>query len=121
MDFYSASGLSLLWICFFETVAVSWFYGVRRFSSNIEDMMGPPSNWFQMLLSWFWIACWAVLAPLVMGVSTKLLVFENRVFFLIENRVKPDQSLSEFVDMDCSQNAVKKVFKKLQKICQFHR
>jgi len=67
MDFYSASGLSLLWICFFETVAVSWFYGVRRFSSNIEDMMGPPSNWFQMLLSWFWIACWAVLAPLVMG------------------------------------------------------
>ena len=93
MDFYSASGLSLLWICFFETVAVSWFYGVRRFSSNIEDMMGPPSNWFQMLLSWFWIACWAVLAPLVMGVSTKLLVFENRVFF---NR-KQGKTRPEFI------------------------
>ena len=85
MDFYSASGLSLLWICFFETVAVSWFYGVRRFSSNIEDMMGPPSNWFQMLLSWFWIACWAVLAPLVMGVcivvQLKIIRIQSQTLF----------------------------------------
>ena len=63
MDFYSASGLSLLWICFFETVAVSWFYGAARFSKNIEEMLGYQP-WI------FWRLCWLVFAPLVMGVST---------------------------------------------------
>lgn len=64
MDFYSASGLSLLWICFFETIAVSWFYGVKRFAGNIEEMMGSKP-WF------FWYLCWFLFAPAVMiGVFT---------------------------------------------------
>ena len=63
MDFYSASGLSLLWICFFETIAVSWFYGASRFSKNIEEMLGYKP-WA------FWHYCWLIFAPLVMGVST---------------------------------------------------
>ena len=62
MDFYSASGLSLLWICFFETIAVSWFYGASRFSKNIEEMLGYKP-WA------FWHYCWLVFAPAVMGVS----------------------------------------------------
>ena len=94
MDFYSASGLSLLWICFFETVAVSWFYGVRRFSSNIEDMMGPPTNWFQTVLSWFWVACWAVLAPLVMGVcSTTSTIYLSSESLIVLRIVKYEKSL----------------------------
>jgi len=60
MDFYSASGLSLLWICFFETIAVSWFYGASRFSKNIEEMLGYKP-WA------FWHYCWLIFAPLVMG------------------------------------------------------
>jgi len=60
MDFYSASGLSLLWICFFETIAVSWFYGASRFSKNIEEMLGYKP-WA------FWHYCWLVFAPAVMG------------------------------------------------------
>ena len=64
MDFYSASGLSLLWICFFETIAVSWFYGASRFAKNIEEMLGYKP-WY------FWHLCWLVFAPAVMGVSTK--------------------------------------------------
>ena len=62
MDFYSASGLSLLWICFFETVAISWFYGASKFAENIESMIGRKP-------SVFWILCWKVFAPLLMGVS----------------------------------------------------
>ena len=62
MDFYAASGLSLLWICFFETIAVSWFYGASRFSKNIEEMLGYKPFFF-------WHLCWLVFAPLVMAVS----------------------------------------------------
>ena len=61
MDFYSASGMSLLWICFFETVAVSWFYGVDKFASNIEDMTGNKPFVF-------WYYCWKYFAPALMGV-----------------------------------------------------
>ncbi len=60
MDFYSSSGMSLLWICFFETVAVSWFYGAGKFMDNIEDMVG-----FRPFKFWYW--CWLIFAPLVMG------------------------------------------------------
>ena len=67
MDFYSASGLSLLWICFFETVAISWFYGVNRFCANIEEMLG-----FKPWFFWFWRLCWLVFAPGVMGVSENI-------------------------------------------------
>lgn len=62
MDFYAASGLSLLWICFFETIAVSWFYGAGRFSKNIEQMLGHRPAFFI-----FWHYCWLIFAPVVMG------------------------------------------------------
>ena len=65
MDFYSASGMSLLWICFFETVAVSWFYGVDKFAGNIEEMIGRRPFAF-------WYYCWKYFAPLVMGVISQL-------------------------------------------------
>lgn len=59
-DFYSASGMSLLWICFFETIAIAWFYGANRFADNIESMMGHrPSR--------FWVLCWTVFAPGLMA------------------------------------------------------
>ena len=69
MDFYAASGLSLLWICFFETIAISWFYGVNRFARNIESMTGSKPHIF-------WYLCWACFAPLVMAVS-KFMIIEN--------------------------------------------
>ena len=74
MDFYAASGLSLLWIVFFETIAVSWFYGAGRFSKNIEQMLGHRPAFFS-----FWRYCWLIFAPAVMGV---------RIYFSSINVIK---------------------------------
>ena len=76
MDFYSASGLSLLWICFFETIAVSWFYGASRFGRNIEEMLGSKPFIF-------WHYCWLYFAPGVMGVS-RILMQKNLVILIFE-------------------------------------
>ena len=62
VDFYAASGMSLLWICFFETIAISWFYGTGKFSDNIDEMTGKKP-WF------FWQWCWIFFAPALMAVK----------------------------------------------------
>ncbi|XP_022081022.1 sodium- and chloride-dependent GABA transporter 1-like [Acanthaster planci] len=55
---YAASGISLLFLMFFQTTAVSWFYGVDRFYRNIEQMIGyKPFIW--------WKICWVGLVPLL--------------------------------------------------------
>ena len=36
-------------------------YGVNKFASNVEQMTG-------MLPNKYWVVCWGVVAPLVMGV-----------------------------------------------------
>ncbi|KAK9704069.1 Sodium:neurotransmitter symporter family [Popillia japonica] len=59
MDYYSASGMSLLWVCFFQTIAISWIFGTEKLCDCIEQMMGiRPSK--------FWTICWRFCAPVVM-------------------------------------------------------
>ncbi|XP_048776373.2 sodium-dependent proline transporter-like isoform X1 [Ostrea edulis] len=55
MDAYSGS-YSLLFVCFCELIAISWVYGWRRFSEDIELMLGFKPNYY-------WIGTWTVLAP----------------------------------------------------------
>lgn len=59
MDYYSASGMSLLWVCFFQTVAISWIFGVEQLADCIEQMIGSRPNKF-------WTLCWKYCAPCVM-------------------------------------------------------
>ncbi|KAK7792946.1 hypothetical protein R5R35_008084 [Gryllus longicercus] len=59
MDFYSASGMSLLWVCFFQTIAISWIFGADKFSECVHQMMGIRPNKF-------WYICWVFFAPIVM-------------------------------------------------------
>uniref|UniRef100_A0AAY4B357 Transporter n=1 Tax=Denticeps clupeoides TaxID=299321 RepID=A0AAY4B357_9TELE len=57
-DYYAASGVCLLWVAFFECIAVAWVYGADNFYDAIEDMIGyRPNPW----MKW----CWTVITPLL--------------------------------------------------------
>ncbi|KAH0561633.1 sodium- and chloride-dependent GABA transporter 1-like [Cotesia glomerata] len=60
MDFYSASGMSILWVCFFQTIAISWIFGAQKFCDCVHQMMG-------IRLNKFWYICWLVFAPVIMA------------------------------------------------------
>lgn len=64
-DFYAASGMVLLSICFFECICVAWFYGANKFNKDIEMMVGYP------LISWFKY-CWLYLTPILTLVSASI-------------------------------------------------
>jgi len=59
MDFYSCSGMALLWVCFFQTVVIGWVFGADKFSDCVEQMTGVRPNMF-------WILCWKYFAPAIM-------------------------------------------------------
>eukprot|EP00092_Neocalanus_flemingeri_P031754 GFUD01034493.1.p2 GENE.GFUD01034493.1~~GFUD01034493.1.p2 ORF type:complete len:281 (+),score=64.56 GFUD01034493.1:1334-2176(+) len=59
MDFYAASGLSLLWCVFFQTVAICWVFGAGKMYVCIEEMIGYR-------VGWYWYVCWVFLAPAFM-------------------------------------------------------
>ena len=59
MDFYAASGLSLLWCVFFQTVAICWVFGANNLYNCVEEMIGYR-------LTPYWLVCWVGLAPAFM-------------------------------------------------------
>lgn len=57
-DYYSASGMTLLWQAFWECVVVAWVYGADRFMDDIARMIGyRPFPW----MKW----CWSFITPCV--------------------------------------------------------
>lgn len=57
-DFYGASGMCLLWFCFFEAIVMGWIYGGSKFNENCKEMLGFKMN------PWF-VVSWKFCTPLV--------------------------------------------------------
>ncbi|TRY69960.1 hypothetical protein TCAL_04885 [Tigriopus californicus] len=59
MDFYAASGMSLLWATFFQTFAICYCFGAKKLYTCIEHMTGQK-------ISWYFYLCWMVISPAFM-------------------------------------------------------
>ncbi|CAF1211881.1 unnamed protein product [Didymodactylos carnosus] len=51
-----AAGVSLMYIAFFEVIAIVWFYGAKRLANNVEEMTGKQPHIF-------FVICWYAVAP----------------------------------------------------------
>lgn len=60
LDRYAAS-YSILFAVLCESIAISWVYGLDRFTQDIESMLG-------MQVGWWWKFCWRYCAPLFLTV-----------------------------------------------------
>ncbi|XP_044271183.1 sodium- and chloride-dependent GABA transporter ine-like isoform X2 [Tribolium madens] len=68
IDHYAAS-ISIMYLAFFEVIAIAWFYGVTRLSKNVKTMTGrQPSFYFKF--------CWLIATP--------LMIFSVWVFCMID-------------------------------------
>jgi solute carrier family 6 GABA transporter-like protein 1 len=59
MDYYSASGMSMLFLVFFQTISINWIFGGNKFCEAVEQMLGQKPSRFLYI-------CWVFLAPAVM-------------------------------------------------------
>lgn len=74
-DYYSASGMVLLWFCFFECITIAYVYGVEKFYEDIQDMIGYRLNpWLKI--------CWLIFTPIITMVCFILISFSG-IFFQI--------------------------------------
>ncbi|KAL5021959.1 hypothetical protein ScPMuIL_001114, partial [Solemya velum] len=69
-DYYCASGMVLLWVCFFESVVVGWVFGDDRFHDVMELMLGFRIN---PLLGF----CWKYFTPVL---TLGILLFQMATF-----------------------------------------
>ena len=85
MDFYSASGIPILWCCFFQTIAIGWIFGANKFGDCVAQMTGYQPHKY-------WIWTWGVIAPVVMAVSNLTLFPHGGILFItviVCNLTKP--------------------------------
>uniref|UniRef100_A0A8C8ZDW6 Transporter n=1 Tax=Prolemur simus TaxID=1328070 RepID=A0A8C8ZDW6_PROSS len=92
-----AAGTSILFAVLMEAVGVSWFYGVDRFSNDIQQMMGFKPGLY-------WRLCWKFVSPafllfvvVVSIVNFKPLTYDDYVFPLWANWVGWGIALSSMV------------------------
>lgn len=61
-------GLAILFVVFVEAAGVFWFYGVDRFSADVEMMLGKKPGLF-------WRICWTYISPVFLLVILRISFF----------------------------------------------
>ncbi|CAI9744316.1 sodiumchlorideine-likedependent and chloride-dependent GABA transporter ine-like [Octopus vulgaris] len=59
-----AAGVSVMYLAFFEVIAVTWFYGAKRLGRNIQEMTGNAPSFF-FILCWYYVSPLFILAILI--------------------------------------------------------
>ncbi|XP_032892836.1 sodium- and chloride-dependent taurine transporter [Amblyraja radiata] len=78
-DYYAASGMCLLWVAFFECIAISWVYGAENFYDAVEDMIGyRPGCW--MKWSWTVITPFLCMACFVFSLAKYTPLTYNKIY-----------------------------------------
>jgi solute carrier family 6 (neurotransmitter transporter, taurine) member 6 len=77
IDHY-VSSVTILFVAFFQIIAVTWLYGIKRLTKNVKEMTSKnPSVYFRF--------CWLFTAPVMLLVScfafNKLIKFVINFFF----------------------------------------
>ncbi|XP_058384594.1 sodium-dependent noradrenaline transporter isoform X2 [Diceros bicornis minor] len=92
-----AAGTSILFAVLMEAIGVSWFYGVDRFSNDIQQMMGFKPGLY-------WRLCWKFVSPafllfvvVVSIINFKPLTYDDYIFPLWANWVGWGIALSSMV------------------------
>ncbi|XP_060075999.1 sodium- and chloride-dependent GABA transporter ine-like [Ylistrum balloti] len=60
LDHYAAA-VSLMYLAFFEVIAITWIYGANRLSNNVKEMNGSRPNRF-------FTFCWYFVSPILIFV-----------------------------------------------------
>ncbi|XP_069768284.1 sodium- and chloride-dependent GABA transporter 1 isoform X2 [Narcine bancroftii] len=68
LDHYTAQ-VSIVFLMFFEVLAICWFYGVTRLSQNITEMLGNPPNFYFRV-------SWLVVSPLLILVLAVFIIID---------------------------------------------
>uniref|UniRef100_A0A8C0EHH9 Solute carrier family 6 member 2 n=1 Tax=Bubo bubo TaxID=30461 RepID=A0A8C0EHH9_BUBBB len=92
-----AAGTSILFAVLMEAIGVSWFYGVDRFSEDIQQMMGFKPGLY-------WRLCWKFVSPafllfvvIVSIINFKPLTYDDYTFPLWANRIGWGIALSSMI------------------------
>ncbi|KAK6012464.1 hypothetical protein OSTOST_22388, partial [Ostertagia ostertagi] len=87
-DFYAASGWALLWLLFFECIAISWSVGIDRWYEHMKSMIGYyPNRW--------WKFCWVFATPSVC-MKFKILFRPDIEIQKTSHEVHDDTELQDF-------------------------
>ncbi|XP_061624235.1 solute carrier family 6 member 4b isoform X3 [Phyllopteryx taeniolatus] len=79
-------GCSIIAVGFLEAIAVSWFYGVNRFSNDVQAMLGKAPGLF-------WKVCWVAISPAFLAYIMVSSLLRAPLLTLFEYKY-PDWSIS---------------------------
>ena len=80
MDTYGG-GLGVLWIAIFETIAIMWIYGARRFSSDLKFMLNHNVNYF--IIFWIFIPIILVAIFIIACVNWEKPTYEGTIYGVV--------------------------------------